>query len=83
MKGHLDETSNQPFDWYIVDEKNLVFFKKGDIRKFKPLDEGHDDPAYEVDKQIPHQARWYLILDSYGKKTDREIRVDFEDSKRS
>jgi len=83
LKGHLDETSNQPFDWYIVDEKNLVFFKKGDIRKFKPLDEGHDDPAYEVDKQIPHQARWYLILDSYGKKTDREIRVDFEDSKRS
>jgi len=83
VKGHLDETSNQSFDWYIADEKNLVFFKKGDLRKFKPLDEGYDDPAYEVDKLIPTQARWYLILDMYGKKTDREVRVDFEEVKRS
>jgi len=83
LKGHLDEPSNQTFDYYIVDEKNLVYFKKGDLTKFKPLDEGQDDPAYEIDKQIPHQARWYLILDCSGKKTDREVRVDFEEVKRS
>ena len=57
--------------------------RKETFRNFKPLDEGQDDPAYEVDKLIPTQARWYLILDMYGKKTDREVRVDFEEVKRS
>jgi len=78
VKGHLEEVDGQPFDWYIADEKNMVLLKKGERRKFKPIDEGYDDPAYTVSRKIPWKARWFLILDTYGKQYGREVRVDFE-----
>jgi len=78
VKGHLEEVDGQPFDWYIADEKNMVLLKKGERRKFKPIDGGDGDPAYTVSRKIPWKARWFLILDTYGKQYRREVRVDFE-----
>ena len=75
LRGHLAEMDNQPFDWFISDEKNMVNFKNG--RTYKPIDEGRDAPAYRVNRKIPWQARWYLVLDMYGKQNYREVRVDF------
>jgi len=78
VKGHLEEVDGQPFDWYIADEKNMVLLKKGERTKFKPIDGGDGDPAYTVSRKIPWKARWFLILDTYGKQYGREVRVDFE-----
>jgi len=78
VKGHLEEVDGQPFDWYIADEKNMILLKKGERRKFKPIDGGDGDPAYTVSRKIPWKARWFLILDTYGKQYGREVRVDFE-----
>jgi hypothetical protein len=78
VRGHLEEVDGQPFDWYITDEKNMVLLKKGDYRKFNPIAGGKGDPAYTVSRKIPWKARWFLILDTYGKQYGREVRVDFE-----
>jgi hypothetical protein len=79
VKGHLEEVNGQPFDWYIADEKNMVLLKKGERgRLFKPIAEGYDDRAYAVSRKIPWNARWFLILDTYGKQYSRKVRVDFE-----
>ena len=76
LRGHLAEMDNQPFDWFISDEKNMVNFKNG--QNYKPIDEGRDAPAYRINRKIPWQARWYLILDMFGKQNYREVRADFE-----
>jgi len=68
VKGHLAEIENQPFDWDIADENNMILLRKGERRKFKSIDGGRDDRAYTVRRKIPWPARWYLILDMYGKK---------------
>ncbi len=78
VRGHLEEVNGQPFDWYIADEKNMVLLKKGERRKFKAITQGEDDPAYTVNRKIPWNARWFLILDTYGKQYSRKVRVDFE-----
>jgi hypothetical protein len=78
LRGHLEEVDGQPFGYYIADEKNMILLKQGEYRKFKPVEGNHDNSAYRVNRKIPWQGRWYLILDMYGKQYDREIRVDFE-----
>ncbi len=78
LRGNLTEIENQPFDWYVVDETDMIFFKQDNRQYFDLLDEGHDEPAYQIDAKIPHLARWYLILDMYGLKNDRTVHVDFE-----
>ena len=78
VKGHLEEVDGQPFDWYITDEKSMVLLKKGERRKFKSIDGGGGDPAYTVSRKIPWKARWFLLLDTYGKQYSRKVRVDFE-----
>jgi hypothetical protein len=79
VRGLLEEISEQPFDYYIADDPNLVYFKQRNFRKFKPIDEDHNEPAYHVDVQIPSDGRWWLILDMYNFKFSRSIRVDFEE----
>src|SRR5207249_4566896 len=78
LRGHLEEVDRQPFEWYIADEKNMILHKNGDFRMFKPIEGDRDGPAYRVNRKIPWQARWYLILDMYGKQYSRKVRVDFE-----
>ena len=62
----------------MADEKNMVFLKQGEYRRFKPIEGDHDNNAYRVNRKIPWQGRWYLILDMYGKQYDRKVLVDFE-----
>lgn len=78
VKGHLVEVDNQPFDWYIMDEKNMILLKNGEREDFISIDEGFDVPAHRVNRKIPYPARWYMILDTYGKRYSRKVRVDFE-----
>jgi len=78
IKGHLEEVDGQPFDWYMADEKNMVLLKKGERKKFNPIESGIGERAYTVNRKIPWKARWFLILDTYGKVYGREVRVDFE-----
>src|SRR5437016_6257977 len=65
LRGHLEEVDGQPFGWYIADEKNMILLKKGEYREFKPIEGDHDDQAFRVNRKIPWQGRWYLILDMY------------------
>ena len=78
VKGHLRELDRQLFDWHLADEKNMILLENGDRYNFGSIDAGIDQNAYRVNRKIPYPARWYLILDMYGKKTSRKVRVDFE-----
>ncbi len=78
VKGHLKEVDKQPFDWYIADEKNMILIENGQRDDFTCIEAGYDEKAYRVNRKIPYPARWYLILDTYGKQYSRKVRVDFE-----
>lgn len=78
IKGHIRELGTQSFEWYIAEEKSMIFYKRREWRKFKPEGEGHDEPGYTLSLVIPAPARWFLILDNHGKQLDRTILVDFE-----
>lgn len=78
VKGHFKEIDRQPFDWYIADEKNMILLENGQREEFSSIDEGYDKAAYRVSRKIPWKARWFLIIDTYGKQNSRKVRVDFE-----
>ena len=56
----------------------MVLLKNGEREDFICIDEGYEERVYRVNRKIPYPARWYLILDAYGKQYGRKIRVDFE-----
>ena len=73
VQGRIEERDGDDFDWYIVDEENLVLAKGEE--NFE--DEAGDDhvPAAVVDWQVPTDGPWFLILSLYRRQNDREIAV--------
>ncbi len=47
VKGHLVEVENQPFDWYIMDEKNMILLKNGHAKISFPLMRGSTSQPIE------------------------------------
>ncbi len=78
VKGNLREQGKLAFDFYIADEKNMILLKNGNRDDFTHIDQGYDQNAYRISRKIPYPARWYLVLDAYGKQYDRKVHVDFE-----
>lgn len=72
--GFAREPSNQPFDFYIMDRKNYVQFceDRGGNEIFAETDR----VALEFKKTIPRDGIWYFVFDTYGKQTNREIRLE-------
>ena len=72
--GSLDETNGDFFDWYIVDEKNMVKFKRKE--EFDYARGGEGLGAYSLKKwKVSKDGPCYLLLSTYGKQYPRKIHV--------
>lgn len=71
--GRLSEVDGYDFDWYIVDEKNLVLMESG--KNFDPVAEGYDTNAHTVDWEVKSKGPWFLVLDLPHKQYARSIKV--------
>ncbi len=71
--GRIIETDGQPFDWLVLDEKELVRLHQGNVPK--SLFKGRDESAYAVDWVFPAGGLWFLVLDMYQKVNDRVVEV--------
>ncbi len=71
--GRLSEVDRYEFDWYIVDEENLVLVETGE--NFVPVAEGYDMNAYTVDWEVKSKGPWFLVLDLPHKQYARSIEV--------
>jgi len=71
--GRIEEVDGDEFDWYIVNEKNLVKFKKGE--DFSPAKSDEDTGASTVKWKVKKQGPWFLLLSLYGKKNTRVVAI--------
>ncbi len=72
--GRLEEVDGEDFDWYIVDEKNLVAMKNNE--NVNVVDEGYDKTAYAVDLEVASDGPWFLVLDLPRRQYARTIEVN-------
>ena len=75
VEGTITESEGNAFDWYIVDQRNNIKFRKKE--KYSCEEDGEGEGAYEVKWTVSKDGPWHLILDAYGKQNDREIEVHF------
>ncbi len=71
--GRLSEVDRYEFDWYIVDEENLVLVETGE--NFDLVAEGYDANAHRVDWEVQSKGPWFLVLDLPYKQYARSIEV--------
>ncbi len=74
LRGHLQEIDGDFFDWYIVDEKNLVLFLNDEDCYY--IDGDENVQACRVKSGIPHSGPWYLLLDIGNRRYDRKVEVN-------
>jgi hypothetical protein len=74
VEGIAEELSGRHFDFYIMDQRSYTRFRE---------ERGGTDIYFEGDrvavnfkKKIPRDGVWYFVFDTYGKQTDREIRLE-------
>ncbi len=71
--GMVDERDGDDFDWYIVDEPNLVAFRN----RFEPdaIDLDEKATASLVDAHVEAPGPWFLILSNERRQIERIIEV--------
>ncbi len=74
IQGYVREVDGQDFDYYIVDERNLVAAQNGE--EFNFVRSGESVAAERIRWKASRSGPWYLLLDLYGKQYDRTIRVN-------
>jgi len=73
VRGHLGETTGQDFDWYIVDEDNLVLARR---RESFEYEQGAEGVTADRVRWTPRRdGPWYLLLDLYRRSNPREVEV--------
>ena len=77
ITGRIEEIDGNEFDWYIINEANLINFKRSGGRHFNYIDGEENTSASSIKRKIPKNLKgpWYLILTLYGKQKSRIIRV--------
>jgi len=77
ITGRIEEIDGDEFDWYIVDEINLVEFINSGGHDFTYSKYDEDIGASQVKWKVPKRPKgpWYLILTLYGKQKSRIIRL--------
>ena len=73
IKGQVRELSEDPFSYFLLDEKN--FHRYRDRGKAYYLRYDSDISSDHFEPEIPETSRWYLILSARRKRLDREIEV--------
>ncbi|MFQ5951309.1 MAG: hypothetical protein ACE5KH_04410 [Candidatus Geothermarchaeales archaeon] len=73
ISGRLEEEDGEDFDWYIMDERNLVAFRNADWFEYAI---GNDHVAADiVDWLVEEEGPWFLVLSLYRRLNDRIIEV--------
>lgn len=77
IAGRIEEIDGDGFDWYIVNESNLVDYKSSNGHRFNYILGEEDNGVSIVRKKIPERPKgpWYLILTMYNKRNNRIIHV--------
>lgn len=73
VRGHLGETTEQDFDWYIVGEENLVLARQRESFDYEQGNEGVT--AGRVRWTPRRDGPWYLLIDLYRRSNPREVEV--------
>lgn len=73
VTGYLREEDGYDFDWYILDEKNLVKFSEDEEFHASRLDEGVS--TSRINWKVPKGGPWYLVLEIYRKSIVRTVEV--------
>ncbi len=71
--GRMDEAEGDDFDWYIVDEKNLVDFQNDE--DFEAIAGGEHAKASFVHAHVDSAGPWFLLLSNAGRQIERIIEV--------
>lgn len=79
VEGYIEEVDGDFFDWYVVDEDNMVeCLKRGD---FDYIDGEENVIAAKVNCPILEDGPWYLMLDLGTRRYDRRVRVNLRVSR--
>jgi len=73
VRGRIEETGGGDFDWYIVDEKNLVSFQNADDYNYEGGGEGLT--SYTVAWTARGKGPWYLVLEVPRRRNARHVSV--------
>ena len=73
IKGSIRELSEDPFSYFLLDEKNFQRYRNRGKAYYLRYD--NDISSDHFDAEIPETSRWYLILSARRKRLDREIEV--------
>jgi len=76
--GHLAEETGDDFDWYIVDEDNLVDAR--DREGFDYAQGGEGVSADRVRWTVRQEGPWFLIIDLYRRSNPRRVEVNLRHS---
>jgi len=74
IQGHVQEVDGDFFDWYIVDEDNMLRFLNS--KTFDYIDGDENAQASKVRCRVTHSGPWYLMLDIGNRRNDRRVEVD-------
>ncbi len=73
IRGRIEEVDGDDFDWYIVDEPNLVLAMNREGFEYERGDDHVSGAALKWD--VPAGGPWFLILDLYRRFNSRKIEV--------
>ncbi len=74
IKGRIQEVDGDDFDWYIVDEENLIAYLNRE--EFEYADGNDHVAATTVDWVVDEEGPWFLVLDLYRRYNTRIIEID-------
>lgn len=73
VTGYLREEDGYDFDWYILDEKNLVKFSEDENFHASRSDEAVS--TSRIRWKVPKGGPWYLVMAIYRKSIVRTVEV--------
>lgn len=73
IEGYVRDINNDFFDWFIVDEDEMVrFFDRG---RCKPVDGERNVTVSKVNCRLAGKGPYYLLLDIGTRLNDRQVEV--------
>ena len=69
----MEETDGSDFDWFIVNEDDLVIYLRGE--RFKSAQKGSGEGVYKIAWEVPEKGPWILVLETAGTQLIRKVEV--------
>jgi len=74
IRGYVQEVDGDFFDWYVVDEDNMLRFLNGET--FTYIEGEENAQASKVKCRITHAGPWYLMLNLGNRRYDRNVEAN-------